>query len=471
MKIQLSSGQNLSAEPRIKDQAIIVIVANFSGQYGRRGAPSEQPSLGKMINLDPYDIDASIKQYTPRIIVESGDHALDIRINNMEDFHPDTLFRHLDIFTVTKALKHALADPEKAPRALEVASKLTGFTVSSPGKSTPVAREEDDPEHDMFLRLLGRNSDNTEHVGQTVDKLLTDIVGNDAISETPESVTQMLQQLDDLDQEAMRGLLMHDAFREVEAAWRSVLWLGQNIESDSQVQIWLLDAAPASPADWASEAHSLITRSLAGEPVSVISVLQDFSGTDESAMQLKSLCDLSTAASCAVLSGADASLAGLAGNPASYLTVDASDIRGDHNPSIRELRSKAATIGLGFPRLLLRQPYGKRSDPVDAFPFEELPSAPHHETFFWVSSAIGLALVWISQHLGSADSLEIRDTPMVTYDDGSGQAIKPSSEFYLSDSAVDMLMANGFMPLFSRRGDTGITVPRLQSLEDPAKSL
>ncbi|MFC7539039.1 type VI secretion system contractile sheath domain-containing protein [Siccirubricoccus deserti] len=35
---------------------------------------------------------------------------------------------------------------------------------------------------------------------------------------------------------------------------------------------------------------------------------------------------------------------------------------------------EAAYIGLAAPRFLLRMPYGKKSDPIDSFAFEESPA-------------------------------------------------------------------------------------------------
>jgi type VI secretion system protein ImpC len=471
MKIQVSTDGKSPREPLTGQQhATIVIVANFSGAHAPIEPAGKPSSPGKMINLDPYDIDASIQQFAPAITIDEGTQTVDIHISEIDDFRPEALYRKLDIFAMTRALKQALSDPEKAPRALEIAATLTGSQVVDTAPSPP-ADAEDGPDTDMFLRLLGRSAGGSTVVSQTVDKLLAGVVGKDAITDTPTSVTHMQQQLDELDQEAMRGLLRNSAFRDVEAAWRSVEWLGQHIESDEHAQIWLLDAGAASPVDWAPEAHSLIRRSLAGEAVSMITVLNDFSDTQESVAQLQALSELAAAAACPVLTGADARLAGLQGDLHTHLAVDASDISLDQNQATRTLRCNAPTIGLGFPRLLLRQPYGKRSDPIDGFEFEELESKPEHEAFFWVSSAIGLALVWLARHLGYAPDLEISDTPMVTYDDGGGQAIKPASEVYLSDTAAEALLSNGFMPLVSRRGGTSVKVTRLQSMGDPPTAL
>ena len=54
---------------------------------------------------------------------------------------------------------------------------------------------------------------------------------------------------------------------------------------------------------------------------------------------------------------------------------------------LREL-PEAAFLGLALPRFLLRQPYGKESDPLESFPFEELPNVSSHESYLWGNPAL-----------------------------------------------------------------------------------
>src|SRR5260221_13265479 len=49
---------------------------------------------------------------------------------------------------------------------------------------------------------------------------------------------------------------------------------------------------------------------------------------------------------------------------------------------------QASYLGLALPRFLLRLPYGKNTDPIDAFAFEELPEGSAHEGYLWGNPAI-----------------------------------------------------------------------------------
>src|SRR6202035_176342 len=63
---------------------------------------------------------------------------------------------------------------------------------------------------------------------------------------------------------------------------------------------------------------------------------------------------------------------------------------------------EAAHLGLAMPRFLLRQPYGKGSDPIESFEFEEMTTLPEHESYLWGNPAFLCGLLF-------ADSLAAED--------------------------------------------------------------
>ncbi len=57
-----------------------------------------------------------------------------------------------------------------------------------------------------------------------------------------------------------------------------------------------------------------------------------------------------------------------------------------------ELRAlpEAAWVALALPRLMLRLPYGRKTDPIESFPFEEIPGAAANEAYLWGNGALGV---------------------------------------------------------------------------------
>ena len=83
--------------------------------------------------------------------------------------------------------------------------------------------------------------------------------------------------------------------------------------------------------------------------------------------------------------------------------------------------------------------------------------SPDHESFLWGPGSAALAVMYLT------GSLQVEDLPMVVYDDGGGQAIKPVSEYWLAESAADILLARGIVPLIGNRSGTDLRAPRLQT--------
>ena len=51
-------------------------------------------------------------------------------------------------------------------------------------------------------------------------------------------------------------------------------------------------------------------------------------------------------------------------------------------------RGKPLFLGLVWPRFLLRLPYGKGTDPISAFDYEEMPPDPQHDGYLWGNPAL-----------------------------------------------------------------------------------
>ncbi len=121
----------------------------------------------------------------------------------------------------------------------------------------------------------------------------------------------------------------------------------------------------------------------------------------------------------------------------------------------------AQWVGLATPRIVLRQPYGPETDPIDTFDFLELPPQPEPERFLWGNPAIGCAYVLGRAHANELDfsgtgDLEVEDLPAVLYDDGTGQALQPPVEALINERAMTQIQAAGLIPMLGRRDSNSV---------------
>lgn len=127
--------------------------------------------------------------------------------------------------------------------------------------------------------------------------------------------------------------------------------------------------------------------------------------------------------------------------------------------------------------MLLRLPYGRGSDPVEAFAFEEFAGPPEHTGFLWGNAALALALLigraftargW---EMEPGDERDIDDLPAYTFVRDGERTLQPCAERLLSDRDIDLFLQCGLVPMASRRDRNTVTAVRFQSVADPPAGL
>jgi len=294
--------------------------------------------------------------------------------------------------------------------------------------------------------------------------------------------------IDALIGEAMRTVLHHPDFQALEAAWRGAHWLVTRLETGEALQLYLLDvtkqelAADIAAADGDLAAGSLYRRLVdppGDEPWSLLIGNCAFGAGPEDVTLLAALGAIAAQAGGPFLAMADPGLLGVSSlaetpDPRDWQALDAESER-----RWRALRASPAApwLGLMLPRVLLRLPYGQRTDPIESFPFEEAPSLHSHEAFLWGNPAfagallIGLAFQDQGWSMAPGDRLEIDDLPAYTGQDQGETRLQPCAETLLSERAAEAMLTRGIMPLLSFRNRNAVRLLRFQSLADPPAAL
>jgi type VI secretion system protein ImpC len=413
----------------------LVVLGDFSGKT----AADRQPLASRPTHqVDIDTLDDVIKRLGPRLSVA----AAEIRMTQIDDFHPDQLYARLDLF---QHLRQARADPRAG----------TG---------------------DMLERLLGTparpSAAPVTPASSGLDALIRDIVAPHIIKDTSAHTRPHLTAVDAAIEEQMRALLHDPSFQSLEAAWRGVHWLMSSLELDEHLQLHLFDVTREELlADVAGVqgqlAHTGLYRALVdrwrnvpgGQGWSVLVGLIHFGPSDADLGLL-----IASQAGGPLLAGADPALSG----------DDAGALAGWR--ALR--RSEAAPwVGLAAPRVLLRLPYGKSSDPIEAFAFEEFAGPPPHDAFLWGNASLAAALLigraftargW-EMELG--DEREIGDLPAYTCVRDDEREMQACGERYLTESQIQTMLTAGLMPIASRRDRNAVVLIRFQSVSDPPAPL
>jgi type VI secretion system protein ImpC len=290
----------------------------------------------------------------------------------------------------------------------------------------------------------------------------------------------------------MRAVLHHPRFQALESAWRGADWLLSGLDVGESWELWALDVTQAELEQDLRSAGTQLTSSQVSKllvepsngltdvnPWSLLVGDYTFGPSIEHVDVLAAMGALGSVAGAPFLAAADPLVVGcpsLADGPEPSDWVAPDPKSAERWTMLR--RSPAATwLGLALPRLLLRLPYGKETDPCESFDFEELSAAREHNHYLWGNPAMGCAMLMarrFSDHSwgeGPGDSLFLSDLPAHAYREGGETKLQAVAEAYLSERAWQQILGVGVMPFLSYRNRNAARLAMFQSLAEPRAAL
>lgn len=473
----------------------ILVMADFSGR-AHREAPAASIDLASRppVAVDADHFNAVMARMAPTLRLpleaESGG-ALTVGFSQIDDFHPDSLYQRLDLFQSLRRSRARLLDPASFA---EAAAELTPQTGPEPVHSGPPGPTED--EAALFERLLGHPPATPSASGPpaaetaAMQTLLQAVVRPHIVHTDPRQ-SAWVAAVDTALGERMRAILHQPAFQALEATWRGAHGLVANLD-DEAARVFLLDvtqqellsdlrAAGGQPR--ATGIHALlIERGVQmpdGEPWSVL--VGDFSfGTEpEDIALLAAMGSLAAHAGGPFLAAAEPGVLGCdsaaaLADPARWTPLPA---KAEQNWLALRRCEVAPWIGLALPRVLLRLPYGRKTDPVERIEFEEMLGGRDPEAYLWGNPAfvcarlIAAAFAENGWNFTPGDVLELDDLPAHVYEEADQRVMQPATEVLLGEQAMQAVLARGIMPLLGHRQRNATRLARFQSLAEPVAGL
>ncbi|MDD3449821.1 MAG: type VI secretion system contractile sheath large subunit, partial [Gammaproteobacteria bacterium] len=280
----------------------------------------------------------------------------------------------------------------------------------------------------------------------------------------------------------LSGLLHHPDFQALEAAWRGLHGLVTGLEGGGEVQVAVLDITLAElaaelEAGGTGALERLLVEPADGGAWSLLAGLFEF-GADAAALALlERLGALAGRAGAPFLAGAGSSLLG--GATPAAVVESPQPLAPEAESAWQALRRGAVApwLGLAWPRLLLRLPYGAGTDPVEGLAYEELPGGPDEGRLLWGSPALACALLigrafeargW---EMEPGDVLDLGDLPAYVHERDGLPRLYPCAGAYFGERVLEAVLGRGVMPLVSWRDRNAVRLARFQSIADPVRAL
>ncbi len=480
----------------------IAVLGDFSGR-GNRGVVRAGRELAALrpVFVDRDCCDAVMAKLGVEIRLDVlGDNAPPVRIAfaALDDFHPDRLFRDLEVFQAMRESREILLDP-----ATFVA--MDGDSVSDVPQSQPDSVTSDQAAGAMLVdqggaglldRILEQDSsqassaDRDQPVSEW-DFFLRRLVKPYLVPEARPEQEEMVASMDAATEGLMRRILHHPDFQAMEAAWQGLWFLISRLKTDATLKVYLLDISQQElTADLMAGDdlqvsglyRLLVEQSLQSSgcaPWSLLTGLYSFGMAADDVAIMGRMANIAQVAGAPFVAAANETLLGCTSLAATPDPDDWQPLSGEEKAAWAALRSlpTARFLGLVLPRFLLRLPYGEQTDPIDSFSFEEMVEPPQHGHYLWGNPALAVALVLGSSF--SRNGWRLFDEPVLAIDGlplhvfrYEGEAtVLPCAEALLTERAADAILDQGFMLLLSFRDQDTIRLARFQSLADPLTRL
>ena len=316
----------------------------------------------------------------------------------------------------------------------------------------------------------------------SVDDLIRRAVAPHIVPAADPHLPELLAAVDVALGDVMRRVLHDPGFQAVEATWRGIDWLVSSLELGEDLELYLLhvtrDELPrqGSGSDLWRRLVEREAQTEGGLELSALVGNYRFNATSDDLATLQAMGDLARALDAPFVAECGANLLGSRAVAEQSDPRDWQPLEPEIDAQWRALRTGSAghSLGLLFPRFLLRRPYGRRSDPVEAFGFEEQPPTPEHESFLWGNPAFACAAVMARVLQGDgapADAGTITDLPAFSFSSDDEERLQPCAEVCLTERAIDAIVSRGMMPLVSFKDRNAIRLVRLQSIADPPAPL
>lgn len=471
----------------------IAVLGDFTARRSR--GVSDTDSLCRAVSIDRDNFDETIARMEVCLELRLGDAQTPQRISigELNDFHPDQVFRQLPLFAELRRTRDRLLDPQ----TFAAASAELLQPPSPPTEATPEISPEGDDASGAGLLDAMLSSDvelpsRRDRESGMLDSLVQEVIGPHIVPAPDPRQKDMVAAVESAIAAQMQTVLHHPDFQALEALWRGVYGLVRELETGTTLKLQLVDTCKDELAADLTAADNLqgakLFQLLAdnritaedGRPFSLVLLDFQFGANAVDLALIMQLGGLGQLAHAPMIAGASPELMGCpsfdsAPDPDDWSPVDPTFA--EAWPLLRQQPS-CQYVALMAPRVLQRLPYGPNTEPIESFDFDELSPTPSHESYLWGNSALTVGQLighqfsvngWNYDIAGGGD---ISGLPMHTFRSPDGQAqLKPCGEAWLGERAAEALIMHGVNGVYSVANSDSVRITGIRSLLDPPAPL
>ncbi len=493
--------ERLDTKPSDTTPFRIAILGDFSGRASR-GLMETGDALAnqRMELIDRDNFDAVFARLSPQLEFRLGGSngiPVSLKFTDLDDFHPDNLYRNVALFQKLRDTREKLGDAKSfAQTAGELGIRTTPPAVNTTATPATPATSSDAVEQALSGNFLDQLVEETEkkseqsHPSRVTDPwtaVLRSIVAPHVVPKPDPRQADALGLIDLANSAQMSRLLHLPQFQALESAWRAVYFLVRNLETSSRLEVVLIDVTKnelardlaSAPDITSTGTYRLLVENSVGtpgaKPWALLAGIYTCDSSPDDTEFLARMAKVAAAAGAPFLAAAAPLVLGCGSidnlpDPRRWVKSSSDDAS-----SWQALRSSAEAryLGLVLPRFLIRLPYGKETETTEAFDFDEIPDSAAHEDYLWANPAFAAVLLLAQTFTRDGWAMrpgtlsDITGVPMHIYSVEGEPISKPCAEVLMTQTAAEAMLDAGIMPLASLKDQSAVRLVRFQSVANP----
>lgn len=465
----------------------ILMLGDWGGDADKIDLPRRRP-----LEIDRDNFDDIMKRL--RVRLDLGDLTLDFQ--SLDDFHPDELFQQVPMFAELRDLRRRLLDAD----TFNSAAREVRDWFPAPEEPVELVSDANQPQSveppagNLLDSILSRPDAGATSpqpqatASRELSNLISDFVRPHLVSVDENEQANLLAAVDSATSNLMRNIMHNRRFQALESAWRGLYFLVRRTETASDLKIFILDVSKDEVAEDLKSAANLndsmlyeaLVTDADDEPWAAVFGNYAFLPNIDDTATLIRLGKLAAGADAPFVSHMRCEILGISSladhpDPSDWNRSDDSN-EAKLWTALRD-QVESAYLGMTIPRFLARLPYGRDTDPVETFSFEEFTGEPVHDDYLWANSSFVVALLLAQSYssygweMGRVLLQDVDGLPTHIYTKNGEAITTPCAEVQLTQNACERLMDFGLMPLVSFKNSDRIRLARFQSITDPVTAL
>lgn len=494
-KKQAAEGEQEKKQPVPTDRSSfhIAVLGDFSGRENKGMSEPATISKRRLIEVDRDNLDEVLAKFDLELQLPLADNSADviaIPIKSFDDFHPDQIYENVAVFSHLRSLRKRLQNNNSFAQAAE---EVQGWLprentqTATTTATTPAPAATKISLDNLLDTVVSASRDVSQDIDSNsgasmVDRMIRQIVAPYVLPAADPRQDEMIAAVDQAIAAQMRFILHHPQFQALEAAWLSLDFLVSRVETGPKQKIFILDVSKAElDADLSRDDIAVsgmykhfCDHSPGNTRFGVLLGNYRFAAQIEDVLLLLQLGEIAMQAGAPFIAAADEQFVGC---ESFAKTTDPDDwqfaLRDGVNKAWTMLREStvAERLALTVPRFLLRAPYGKKSKPIDAFKFEEMPAKHCHACYLWGNGAFVKAEQLARTFTTKTKAIDTDKFPVHQYDDEGELVTKPCAEISLTEKGGQKMLQQGLIPLWSVKNSDRILCRDYCSIALTGKSI